>query len=393
MAVFCEAFSVVAQKRVLDERFVGGCAQYLLEAPSPLTVCDDGILIRVGFMSPQDVRTWVEYIQAKGLTFTRTIGATVEACDFVVVDQLEGPTCRCDWIETELVGGNRWVWMAGRERGNLVLPPGRAIGDSRIRKLSEGEVSALPVFSQRGVMQILDTSDGSVWYSGRAYLENDAHEDLLRRAVIELQLGRPLSARLLILEAELIKPLEHQDRELAGLVATQCLRGGFVSGRQRETLISEGLRRWTLMSDNEPTASRSMVWVQRGCFEVLSGDMESAGRSALHAMRLDPTSETARSLAQACGVPICHVCGESMNELRRFGGMIPDLTREKIMCPACTAHWQKQRNVRVVGAVAEGLTGRVIWPLLMINWLIRSMLGLTRGSWQALRRVIQSRRR
>lgn len=54
MAVLIEAISVVVRKDAIEKRFPGGWDSFLDEIPNN-TLCTDGELVRVGFMSPQDV--------------------------------------------------------------------------------------------------------------------------------------------------------------------------------------------------------------------------------------------------------------------------------------------------------------------------------------------------
>ncbi|MES0336979.1 MAG: hypothetical protein SFH39_11595 [Candidatus Magnetobacterium sp. LHC-1] len=56
------------------------------------TLCFDDDLIRVGFMSPQDVKAFVYQLEELGLTFLQGD----KAIDFAVVDQLHGPTIECE---------------------------------------------------------------------------------------------------------------------------------------------------------------------------------------------------------------------------------------------------------------------------------------------------------
>ena len=55
----------------------------------------DGELVRVGFMSPQDVEAYVKQLREVGLTYLDDGTAK----DVVVVDQMHGPAVPCEWIE------------------------------------------------------------------------------------------------------------------------------------------------------------------------------------------------------------------------------------------------------------------------------------------------------
>ncbi len=94
MAVLVEAISVIIRVDALREKFPGGLDAFLTIIPNR-TFCFDGELARVGFMTPQDVHTFVTRLEQAGLEFMRE-GKTV---DFAVVDQLQGPTAPGDWLE------------------------------------------------------------------------------------------------------------------------------------------------------------------------------------------------------------------------------------------------------------------------------------------------------
>jgi len=55
----------------------------------------DSKLARIGFMTPVDVGSFVDYLEKNGLVFI----LNGKAEDIVVVDQFKGPTVPCDWLE------------------------------------------------------------------------------------------------------------------------------------------------------------------------------------------------------------------------------------------------------------------------------------------------------
>jgi hypothetical protein len=55
----------------------------------------DNEIIRVGFMSPQNTESFVKRLEGAGLEFLRD----GEAIDIAVVDQLQGITSKCIWLE------------------------------------------------------------------------------------------------------------------------------------------------------------------------------------------------------------------------------------------------------------------------------------------------------
>jgi hypothetical protein len=122
MAVLCEAISVVLRADRLITAF-GSFDLFKEEVPNR-TLAADGELVRIGFMSPDDVRSFVGYMERKGLVYQQQ----GQARDMVVVDQLTGPLAPCDWIEFGQVKMNGHEVSAARLSGSslesLVTPDG-----------------------------------------------------------------------------------------------------------------------------------------------------------------------------------------------------------------------------------------------------------------------------
>jgi tetratricopeptide (TPR) repeat protein len=95
MAVLVEGISVIARRERLDELFPGGHSQYIADCPNA-TACADTHLVRIGFMDPDAVRAHIRRMESLGFIHLDEHGA---AGDIVVIDQLNGPTSRCDWAE------------------------------------------------------------------------------------------------------------------------------------------------------------------------------------------------------------------------------------------------------------------------------------------------------
>lgn len=94
MAVLVEGISVVMRADALLAAFEGDFEAFKHIVPNR-TLCADGELVRVGFMTPADVQAFVETLAGYGLAYVRD----GKARDLVVVDQLRGPMAPCDWIE------------------------------------------------------------------------------------------------------------------------------------------------------------------------------------------------------------------------------------------------------------------------------------------------------
>lgn len=116
MSVLVEAISIVVDRDAIDARFPGGWDAFVQFVPNP-TLCADPFLARVGFMHVDDVRHFVEALEARGLRHLRN----GRAIDLVVVDQQRGPTTGCDWVEFGKLEGAVCV-SACRRRGEPDLP-------------------------------------------------------------------------------------------------------------------------------------------------------------------------------------------------------------------------------------------------------------------------------
>ena len=111
MAVLCEGISVIIKVRSIDEFYDGGREEFKKRIPNS-TMCSDGELVRVGFMSPSEVREYVDELIENGLQFAPEelsietakgvmsfLNEIREVDDIIVVDQQKGAMIPCDWIE------------------------------------------------------------------------------------------------------------------------------------------------------------------------------------------------------------------------------------------------------------------------------------------------------
>ena len=97
MAVLCEAISVVIKRTSIDAYFEGGWERFLITTIENPSFCTDGELVRIGFMSPNEVQNFVEWLEQAGLQFNE--GTVREQSDIAVIDQQRGLTKPCEWIE------------------------------------------------------------------------------------------------------------------------------------------------------------------------------------------------------------------------------------------------------------------------------------------------------
>ena len=94
MAVVIEAISVVIRADALLAAYNDDWEAFKDTVPNE-TLCADGELVRVGFMSPEDVEAYVRKLSEAGLVYLNDGSAK----DLVVVDQMRGPLVACEWVE------------------------------------------------------------------------------------------------------------------------------------------------------------------------------------------------------------------------------------------------------------------------------------------------------
>ena len=111
MAVLCEGISVIVRRDSIDKNFKGGWAGFLETVPNS-TMCTDGELVRVGFLSPADVANYIHELEDLGLQFQpkkRPFDLFDEKRaidDIAVVDQQRGLTQPCAWLESTRVAAD-----------------------------------------------------------------------------------------------------------------------------------------------------------------------------------------------------------------------------------------------------------------------------------------------
>lgn len=125
MTVLIEAISVVVRADELLKKFPGGWDAFKNIVPNQ-TLCADNEIVRVGFMTPQDVESFIKKLQKFGLEFLRD----GEAIDIAVADQMHGLTSKCSWLEfghVNMDGSGPRVAacrLTGSRVNQIVTPPG-----------------------------------------------------------------------------------------------------------------------------------------------------------------------------------------------------------------------------------------------------------------------------
>lgn len=280
MAIYCEAISVVVRKGTVRS-VLGISPENLIDIFPGGSCWDDENLIRFGFMAPQDAEIWINRLEDMGLTFVDEIDSGFLARDIVVVDQTNGPTCNCEWIETQIVDGYRWAWELGKPRGSF--DPPFDLHERNFTLISHEEFNGLPVVidNQWSSDQSIDPVTGKPMYIGRVYKDQQFYDDLVRRAIDEYSLTNVLSSYELFLNAERIRPLATIHRIPAALAAYAVLRI-----RPSKQLAHEVLQRWVEITELGPGENESRCWLQRSYVERFLRLPLDTRNSALQAARL-----------------------------------------------------------------------------------------------------------
>jgi hypothetical protein len=133
VAVLVEAINVIVRNETIEDRYLGGMVQFGRERPND-TFCSDGLLTRLGFMAPPDVKAFVDRLQESGFELVSD-GRFV---DIAIVDQHRGATAECEWLGYgRHVRGFSYVFLAGTDPNGLVAVPNGWSLDSSLTKHHE----------------------------------------------------------------------------------------------------------------------------------------------------------------------------------------------------------------------------------------------------------------
>ncbi|MFO1326071.1 MAG: hypothetical protein U1F56_01845 [Rubrivivax sp.] len=174
MPVLIEALSVVVSIDAINVKYAGGWPAFVARVPNR-TLCFDAEIARVGFMSPADVRAFVDELESFGLQYL----SDGMAQDIAVVDQLQGFLVRADWLETAVlpIDGHDGTVVVCRLAGSIdeepVFPDRWKFQDSMSQRrgfMSEEEAKRLLRYlrtTDDGVDVFLNESSGEEVFIGR----------------------------------------------------------------------------------------------------------------------------------------------------------------------------------------------------------------------------------
>ncbi len=230
MAVLVEAISVIVKQSSIELRFPGGMKNFLEQVPNS-TYCNDGKLVRVGFMTPQDVKDFIGNLEVCGLVYLQN----GRPLDLVVIDEVRGPTVDCDWKKVSRVqvedGSIVVARMSDDERPvEVALPTGWKLSE-RLTFVHPEELGKrfVPISDDSGLSTFIDTKTGKRMYSGSPTQETRDRE--LKQIEALVQRALELDAR-----GEIAK----QSRDLkAGEAVYEELVNELLPSAQKAILVAQ----------------------------------------------------------------------------------------------------------------------------------------------------------
>jgi hypothetical protein len=187
MAVLIEAISVVVKMSALCERYPGGWEAFRDNAPNQ-TLCADEFLVRVGFMTPDDVESFVRELEHAGLVYLKN----GEPQDLVVADQQRGFAVSCSWADigsVEIDGSKVKACQATEGNSNYLISPDGwqvegSLSQTYIFAPSEEVDKSLKFLRNEGGLDVyLNMMTGKEVFLGRTR-KNVARPKSLERSVI-----------------------------------------------------------------------------------------------------------------------------------------------------------------------------------------------------------------
>ena len=286
MAVLCEALSVLVPVEALIRLFPGGPAGYQEVVPNT-TLCSDGVLTRVGFMHPNDVAFWIERLEDVGLTFVRERpDGSAESVDIVVVDQLQGPTCECPWMATEVVDGVRWAWLTEYGKGELATPVGWKPSQSAGMVFHPREEEQGMVIARGEIVdESIDVDTGATQYIARPFDKERSYDEAIRFARVAVETGDHREAYRQFRRAEALRELRDEDKLVAAQVCYElCLQGA----DDAQSLGPEAARRWREIVQLDMARDKEACLFKLARCEGFAGNWDASAACLEQCLQLDP---------------------------------------------------------------------------------------------------------
>lgn len=167
--------NVIVRCETVEVKYPGGLAGYAGAVPNQ-SWCDDGLIARVGFMTPEDVGVWASRLVEVGFVFQRPDESFDE---IAVIDQHTGPALPCDWLGYgelfEPPVQFAYLLSAGEQGfAELLAPGGWEPSGESFTFVSNEERDRLQFVESRDAMGLyLNLETGSTQYIGEAFPPSD----------------------------------------------------------------------------------------------------------------------------------------------------------------------------------------------------------------------------
>lgn len=144
MAVLVEGLSVIVRRWDVNRRFPGGFRAYRALCTNG-TLCTDGRLVRVGFLSTDAALIFVAALQDVGFVGVSD-GMSIDSC---LVDQRQGMVYRAAWLEVFRFpyqsGSLTLAALAGDDSPEVAVPKGWRFEGSLSARVSPRDTGAIQV--------------------------------------------------------------------------------------------------------------------------------------------------------------------------------------------------------------------------------------------------------
>jgi hypothetical protein len=125
MAVIIEAFSIIIRNSTIEAEFPGALDGYRKACPNT-SLCTDGELCRVGFMTEPEISDYLRFLSENGIPVCDKNGRA----QIAYVDHDGKILWECDWIQIVEIEGILSAVLTGTEVNKLVAPAGWRPGSS-----------------------------------------------------------------------------------------------------------------------------------------------------------------------------------------------------------------------------------------------------------------------
>lgn len=163
MAVPIRSYSIIVRNKTIDEEFPGGMTAYASLCPNQ-TLCTDGKLTRISFMTKGDMELFCAALAERGLTAADDKGVSQDVALLMDGEVNDYPY---PFLEHGTIQGQHAAWLKGTDPGELVVADAER-RSSGMRRISETELQSFDlVGTENNVEAYRDRHTGEMLYVGR----------------------------------------------------------------------------------------------------------------------------------------------------------------------------------------------------------------------------------